>query len=67
MMKVVRIDKVSREAYVNPLFTGPEVTRQVLLPDSQENVVNVVHFGKGVGGFIFYLADKPGGSLNISS
>jgi quercetin dioxygenase-like cupin family protein len=47
-MKVVKIDEVSREAYLNPLFTGPEVARQVLLPDSQENVVNVVHFGKGV-------------------
>ena len=47
-MKVVRIDEVSKEAYLNPLFTGPEVARQVLLPDSQENVVNVIHFGKGV-------------------
>jgi quercetin dioxygenase-like cupin family protein len=47
-MKVVRIDEVSKEAYAHPLFTGPEVARQVLLPDSQENVVNVVHFGKGV-------------------
>jgi quercetin dioxygenase-like cupin family protein len=47
-MKVVRIDEVQKEVYLNPLFTGPEVARQVLLPDSQENVVNIVHFGKGV-------------------
>lgn len=47
-MKVVKIDDVSTEAYVSPLFTGPEVTRQVLLPDSREHVMNVVHFGKGV-------------------
>ena len=47
-MKVVRIDEVPIEAYITPLFTGPEVARQVLLPDSKENVVNVVHFGKGV-------------------
>jgi len=47
-MKVVKIDEVSRETYLNPLFTSPEVARQVLLPDSKENVVNVVHFGKGV-------------------
>jgi quercetin dioxygenase-like cupin family protein len=47
-MKVVRIDEVQKEVYLNPLFTGSEVARQVLLPDSQENVVNVVHFGKGV-------------------
>jgi quercetin dioxygenase-like cupin family protein len=47
-MKVVRIDEVSKETYAHPLFTGSEVARQMLLPDSQENVVNVVHFGKGV-------------------
>lgn len=47
-MKVVKIDAVTREAYVNPLFTSSEVTRQVLLPESKENVVNVVNFGKGV-------------------
>ncbi len=47
-MKVVRIDEVSKEVYATPLFTGPEVSRQVLLPDSKENVVNIVHFGKGV-------------------
>lgn len=47
-MNVVRIDEVSKEAYSNPLFTSPDVTKQVLLPDSRENVVNVVHFGKGV-------------------
>jgi quercetin dioxygenase-like cupin family protein len=47
-MKVVKIDEVSKETYLNPLFTGPEVAKQVLLPDSQENVVNVVHFGKGI-------------------
>jgi quercetin dioxygenase-like cupin family protein len=47
-MKVVRIEEVAKEPYLNPLFTGPGVTHQVLLPDSRENVVNVVHFGKGV-------------------
>lgn len=47
-MNVVKIDEVPKEAYLNPLFTGPEVEKQVLLPDSRENVVNVVHFAKGV-------------------
>jgi quercetin dioxygenase-like cupin family protein len=47
-MKVVQIKDVSKEAYVTPLFTGSDVTRQVLLPDSKEHVVNVVHFGKGI-------------------
>ena len=47
-MKIVRIEEVGKEAYVTPLFSGPEVTRQVLLPESREYVVNVVNFGKGV-------------------
>ena len=46
-MKVVRIAEVAMEAYVNPLFTSREVTRQVLLPESRDNVVNVVNFGAG--------------------
>lgn len=30
------------------MFTGSDVTRQVLLPDSKEYNLNVVNFGKGV-------------------
>jgi quercetin dioxygenase-like cupin family protein len=47
-MQVVRIGEVKKEAVSSPLFTGPEVTRQVLLPDSKEFAADVVHFGKGV-------------------
>ncbi len=47
-MRVVRISEVKKESFKNPLFTGPNVTRQVLLPDSKEFEVNVVNFGKGV-------------------
>jgi 4-carboxymuconolactone decarboxylase len=47
-MRVVRISEVKKEAIASPLFTGPEVTRQVLLPDSQEFAADVVNFGKGV-------------------
>ena len=47
-MKVVRMDHVSKEVFVNPIFTGREVTRQELLPESKEYVVNIVNFGKGV-------------------
>ncbi len=47
-MKVVKISEVKKDPFKNPIFTGPDVTRQVLLPDSKEFDVNVVNFGKGV-------------------
>jgi quercetin dioxygenase-like cupin family protein len=47
-MRVVKINEVKKEAISNALFTGPNVTRQVLLPDSREFNVAVVNFGRGV-------------------
>jgi quercetin dioxygenase-like cupin family protein len=47
-MRVVRISEVDKEAFTGPLFTGSDVTRQTLLPDSKEYNFNVVNFGKGV-------------------
>ncbi len=47
-MQVIKMKAVVREKFESPLFTGPEVSRQVLLPDSQEFNVNIVNFGKGV-------------------
>jgi quercetin dioxygenase-like cupin family protein len=47
-MRVTKINEVRKESLSGPLFTGPDVTRQVLLPDSKEFNVNVVNFGKGV-------------------
>ncbi len=47
-MKVVRIDGVTKEPFPNPIFTGSDVTKQVLLPESKEFTANVVNFGKGV-------------------
>ena len=47
-MRVIKISGVKKESFSNPLFTGSDVTRQVLLPDSKEYDVNVVNFGKGV-------------------
>ena len=47
-MKVVRMDNIPKEAVINPGFTGPEVKRQVLLPESKEYEVNIMNFGKGV-------------------
>jgi quercetin dioxygenase-like cupin family protein len=48
IMRVVKISEVKKESFSGPLFTAPDVTRQVLLPDSKEYNVNVVNFGKGV-------------------
>jgi len=47
-MKVVKISEVSKEPYLHPLFTGNDVTRQVLMPESNEYDINIVSFGKGV-------------------
>ena len=47
-MQVVRISDADKEAISSDLFTGPDVTRQVLLPVSKEYNFNVVNFGKGV-------------------
>ncbi len=47
-MKVVKMDNIPREIFINPIFTGREVTRQVLLPESKEYEVNIINFGKGV-------------------
>jgi len=42
------MSNVDKEGYESPLFTGSDVTRQTLLPDSKEFNCNVVNFGKGV-------------------
>lgn len=47
-MRVVSMRNVDKETFDSPLFTGPDVTRQTLLPDSKEFNCNVVNFGKGV-------------------
>ncbi len=47
-MRVVNVGKVEKENFSGPLFTGTDVTRQLLLPDSKEYNFNVVNFGKGV-------------------
>ena len=47
-MRVTKINEVRKESLSGSLFTGPNVTRQVLLPDYKEFNVNVVNFRKGV-------------------
>ena len=47
-MQVIKSNTVEKESFSTPLFTGPDVTIQRLLPDSREFDVNIVNFGKGV-------------------
>jgi len=47
-MHVANPKDVSKEDYPSPLFTGPDVTRQAVAPDSQDYNVNLINFGKGV-------------------
>ena len=47
-MKVVKMSAVAKEPAESTLFTGPDVTRQSLLPDSKDLRVGIVNFGKGM-------------------
>ncbi len=47
-MKVVKMSAVPKEPAESSLFTGPDVTRQSLLPDSKDLRVGIVNFGKGM-------------------
>jgi len=47
-MQVIQMNAVAKENYESPLFTGPQVSRQTLLPDSKEFNLNIVNFGQGV-------------------
>ncbi len=47
-MRVGKINKVEKEAFASPLFTGSDVTKKVLLPDSKVYNLTIVNFGKGV-------------------
>lgn len=47
-MKVIGMVEIPKEPITNPIFTGTHVTTQVLSLDSQDFVVNIVNFGKGV-------------------
>jgi len=47
-MKIIKMNEVPKESYVNPLFTGPDVTMQSLVSDSNDLSVGIVNFGRGV-------------------
>jgi len=47
-MQIVNANDLPKEDAASPIFTGPEVTRQSLTPDSQDYNANMINFGKGV-------------------
>jgi len=47
-MKIIKISQVPKEPHVTPLFTGPDVTRQSLVSDSEDVRLSIVNFGRGV-------------------
>ncbi|MEX2598640.1 MAG: hypothetical protein WD533_03180, partial [Dehalococcoidia bacterium] len=53
-MKIVNMDSVEKLPAAAPLFTGDDVTRQPLAPDSADFNVSVVNFGQGVKNKMHY-------------
>ena len=47
-MQVIKMIETAKESLESSLFTGTDVSRQILLPESKEFNVNIVNFGKGV-------------------
>ena len=53
-MDIANMHKVEKIPYTNPIFTGPEVALQELLPGSEEYRINIVNFAKGVRNKLHY-------------
>jgi len=53
-MEIVSTNRVDKIAFKDPIFTGPEVTMQELVPGSDQLHVNIVNFGKGVRNKMHY-------------
>ena len=47
-MRVIRMNEVPGEPFISDLFTSEDVTRQSLIPESQEYEIHNVRFGRGV-------------------
>jgi quercetin dioxygenase-like cupin family protein len=47
-MKIIKMSEVPKEPYINPLFTGTDVTKQFLISDSKDLQLSIVNFGKGI-------------------
>jgi len=46
-MKIVKVNKVPKIPFIDPLFTGTDVTKQKLVSDSRDLSLYIVNFGKG--------------------
>ncbi|MFC1993264.1 hypothetical protein ACFLV3_05615 [Chloroflexota bacterium] len=46
-MKLVKVNEVPREPYIDPIFTSSDVAQQKLLPESKDFEANIVNFGRG--------------------
>jgi quercetin dioxygenase-like cupin family protein len=47
-MKIIKMNAVPKEPYINPLFTGTNVTKQFLVSDSKDLQLSLINFGKGI-------------------
>jgi quercetin dioxygenase-like cupin family protein len=47
-MKLVKMSQIPKEPFPNPIFTGSDVARQMLVPDSKNFNVTLANVGKGV-------------------
>ncbi len=47
-MEIVSTNRVDKIAFEDPIFTGPQVTMQELVPGSDQLHVNMINFGQGV-------------------
>jgi quercetin dioxygenase-like cupin family protein len=46
-MKIVKLNKIPKTPFIDPLFTGTDVTKQSLVSDSKDLNLYIVNFGKG--------------------
>jgi quercetin dioxygenase-like cupin family protein len=46
-MKIVKLNKIPKMPFIDPLFTGTDVTKQSLVSDSKDLNLYIVNFGKG--------------------
>jgi len=47
-MKIVKVNKIPKIPFADPVFTGTDVTKQTLVSDSKDLSLYIVNFGKGI-------------------
>jgi len=47
-MKIVKVNKTPKVPFIDPLFTGTDVTKQSLVSDIKDLDLYIVNFGKGI-------------------